>query len=184
MGNWNSHPDQNIERDPPMNFQNEQAREYYEDAVWLNEYAWVYIVGAVLIIFAVISCCYCLCSMGERAAMAKSNGYNAITTTQKPAQPAQLSAADQVLYDNMATSMSTMKSKPKSGIYPKFSQKGSVKNYSQPPPQHTQAPPPQGYMMPQYGYPYPPQSNYQQPWMNGMGQSFRAVSVPASEKAE
>jgi len=49
MGNWNSHPDQTIVRDPPMQFQNEQmAEEYYPDEAWLNQYAWMYIVGGVL----------------------------------------------------------------------------------------------------------------------------------------
>ena len=36
-----SHPDQTVVRDPPMNFQDDNAREHYEDAVWFNEYAWV-----------------------------------------------------------------------------------------------------------------------------------------------
>ena len=42
------------------------AEEYYPDEAWLNEYAWMYIVGAVLILFAVLGCCYCLCTMGEK----------------------------------------------------------------------------------------------------------------------
>ena len=62
-----SHPDQTINRDPPMQFQNEQmAEEYYPNEAWLNEYAWMYIVGGVLILFAVLGCCYCLCTMGEK----------------------------------------------------------------------------------------------------------------------
>ena len=42
------------------------AEEFYPDEAWLNEYAWMYIVGAVLILFAVLGCCYCLCTMGEK----------------------------------------------------------------------------------------------------------------------
>merc|ERR1719209_178741 len=121
MGNWNSHPDQTVERKPPMQFQDEQvAEEYYPEEAFMNQYAWVYIVGAILILFAVIGCCYCMCSYGEKPAVpAKTQGYSAISTNPPSAQ---LSSTDQMMYAAFPTKAPSMKapSMKQPGIYPTF----------------------------------------------------------------
>merc|ERR1712062_602101 len=170
MGNWNSHPDQNVDRKPPMQFQDDEiAEEYYPEQAWMNDHAWMYILGMVIIMFLVISCCYCLCTMGENSPQpAKTNGYTAIASTAAPS--AQLSSTDQMLYAGIPSKMPSMKAAKPSGIYPTFSQNASVRMYHQGPPNYSQMQT-QPQMQPQQ-YSYGPGT---------MGQSFRAVP---SEKEE
>merc|ERR1712227_1074710 len=70
MGNWNSHPDQEINRDPPpIQFQdNETAEEFYPELTYFNDYGWMYILGGVVILFLVMGCCVCLCKIGAKDA--------------------------------------------------------------------------------------------------------------------
>merc|ERR1711990_231909 len=175
MGNWNSHPDQTVERIPPMQFQDDEvAEEYYHDAAWLNDYAWIYIVGGILIMFAVLGCCYCLCTMGGEATPASTNGYSAIGSPSSAPTPG-LSAADQAMYAAMPTQMAkpSMK-KQMSHAYPTLSPAQSVKGYSQGPPMYNQYGQPMVYAQPGYGYPHQPPPSHMH--YGGAG-SFRAVPV-------
>merc|ERR1712168_1351511 len=172
MGNWNSHPDQTVERIPPMPFQDDEvAEEYYNDAAWLNDYAWIYIVGGILIMFAILGCCYCLCTMGGEATPASANGYSAIGSP-SAGPSAGLSAADQAMYAAIPTQMpkKSMK-KQMSHAYPTLSPAQSVKGYSQGPPMYNQY----GQPTMAYGYPHQPPPAQYAPY-GGTG-SFRAVPV-------
>merc|ERR1711892_1175755 len=142
MGNWNSHPDQTINRAPPMQFQHDAvAEEYYPNEAWLNEYAWMYIVGGVLILFAVLGCCYCLCTMGEKPTPAGSQGYQTINSSPPSAALS-------------PTHQPSMKHAPPKPIYPAFSPSPSVKNYSYGPPVYAQ-------QQSLHGYPGAPPQHHQ-----------------------
>ena len=99
-----------------MQFQDDEvAEEFYPEQKWMNDYAWMYILGMVVIMFLVISCCYCLCSMGENTPQpAKTNGYTAIASTAAPS--AQLSSTDQLLYAGIPSQMPSMKSTRQPGV--------------------------------------------------------------------
>merc|ERR1712235_224485 len=104
-----------------MQFQDDDvAEEYYHDAAWLNDYAWIYIVGGILIMFAVLGCCYCLCTMGgESATPPSTNGYSVITS---PAPSAALSPYDQKMYEAMSTDVKKKSMKKQmSQAYPTLS---------------------------------------------------------------
>jgi len=126
--------------------------------------------------FAVLGCCYCLCTMGgESATPASTNGYSVITS---PAPSAALSPYDQKMYEAMSTDVKKKSMKKQmSQAYPTLSPAQSVKGYSQGPPMYNQHGQPMHYAPMHYGYPHPPPAQYQPVQYGGAG-SFRAVPMP------
>ncbi|CAG5111321.1 Oidioi.mRNA.OKI2018_I69.chr2.g5642.t1.cds [Oikopleura dioica] len=157
MGNWNSHPEQNIDREPPpTQFQDlDEASEYHADIIAFNDYGWIYIIGVVLIIFLVLGCCICLCRLGEdKAVPAASKGYQPVAEQEPVVRANTMYAA---LPEQMPAGFASQGQKQPSMMYPVVSPSPSMKQ-GQPyvphyPPHMTMQYSQQ--MPPQYGYPQP-----------------------------
>jgi len=151
MGNWNSHPEQEVNREPPpTQFQDLDAMEYHEDVINFNEFGWIYIIGVVLIIFLVLGCCICLCRLGEdKAVPAASKGYQPVAE-QEPVVRSNTFYAG--LPEQMPAHFAMQGQKQPSMMYPVVSPSASMKHGQPYVPQY----PPHMYsqpMPPQYGYP-------------------------------
>merc|ERR1711953_681064 len=181
MGNWNSHPEQNIDREPPpTQFQDlDEANEYYEDIIRFNDYGWIYIIGVVLIIFLVLGCCICLCRLGEdKAVPAASKGYHPVAEQEPVVRSNTLYAG---LPEQMPAGFAVQGQKQPSMMYPVVSPAASMKHGQTYVPQY----PP--HMTMQYSQQMPPQYGYPQgqPMMYTQPQASRAsVYKPVPKAAD
>jgi hypothetical protein len=204
MGNWNSHGDQSLDRDPPpIQFQDKEAAELHNpEALWMNDYAWMYIVAGVLAVFLVIGLCMCLCNLGGQKATAPYQQIPQIVNTPEPPRPQSKLQKQNTLYRAFPTSIPASLSGKKtkqsplaqpSLLYPNLNSASMRQTvYGQPNPYH---PPPYhpgqhpgmahpGQHPNQQWSPYGPPGGYGYPQQYGMNhpQQFRPVHTPKMDE--